>query len=337
METLSRIVNHVQKYAGSPSQLTLEKSEKTSPTSLAVYLGHFCAPPTTAQTQLLSSRDTIILNPLQTNVNNAVANLRHNANKPNSIIGRLDLEGIMNVSLNPRKPEEFLISGVDAVMTIVLSRFQDSSGHNVFTGVLLASWEIIPASILIELCDVLSTLNLEVYLETSGPDFLKDSSVLGSESVTGLVVRGGLILKNGERRDCFDMEPLRATVKAFVSQSCYRNFNVLVWETLEDDAVLPHEVLKRTFTWCNFYNAVPWIGRQGALFDASVDIAPIEPLSAFDWLKQPRVMELHELWKGKRAVSNCLGSKFAIAQLKLFKISRRICLATIPSLSSLGQ
>jgi hypothetical protein len=244
----------------------------------------------------------VILNPLQANVISAVSEF--SASEATHIIGRCDLEEILNTTAEIRDIGKSFVSGLDQIMTVVLSRFQDSEGCNHgFNGILLAGWGLFPNPILSELCFVLGSIGLKVYLEATGPDFLQDTTVIAPESVAGLVIRNGLILKNGERRDCFGMEALRMTVKAFVSQSCVREFSVFAWETVEDNVQLSSAVLNRTFTWCNFYSVVPWIGPQSALFDSSVDVVPFEPLSAFDWLKDSRVMKLHNLWKSKRPVS----------------------------------
>jgi len=268
-------------------------------------LGSFDDPISKDQAQLLSERDAIILNPLERNVVAALAQLQNNLNKPQSMIGRLDIGEILHVPVETKETEDLLISGIDQLMTIVLTRFLDQEGRsNGFTGILLAGWEVTSTKVLHALSEALSNFDLEVYLETSAPDFLHDANVLNSGAISGLVIRSALILENGERRDCFGMETLRTTLKAFVSQSCLRDFTVLIWDTLGDDVVLSNAVLKRTFSWCSFYSAVPWIGSQSALFDASIEVVPFEPLSAFDWLKEPRVMELHELWKGKRTVCN---------------------------------
>ena len=287
--------------------MTLEKSDKPKSKSLGVYLGHFDDSISANQAQLLSERDAIILNPLERNVVAALAQRPDNKRNPQSIIGRLDIGKILHVPVGTRQPEELLISAIDQLMTIVLTRFQDQEGRsNGFTGVLLAGWEATSTKVLHGLSDTLSNFDLEVYLETSAPDFLHDANVLNSGAITGLVIRNGLVLENGERRDCFGLEALRTTLKAFVSQACLRDFTVLIWDTLGDDVVPSNAVLKRTFSWCSFYSAVPWIGPQSALFDASVDVVPFEPLGAFDWLKEPRVMELHDLWKSKRAVCNSI-------------------------------
>ena len=185
-----------------------------------------------------------------------------------------------------------------------MTRFQSLNGSsNGFTGVLLAAWDAFPVPVLLELSYVITTLNLDVYLETSAPEFLRDTKVLASEAITGLVIRNGLLLPNGERRDCFDMEKFRPTVKGFVSQACLRDFTVLMWETLDNDALPSNAVLKRTYKWCSFYNALSWMGSNNALYDDSVDVVEFEPLSAFDWLKESRVVEIHEMWRNKRTVS----------------------------------
>jgi hypothetical protein len=283
--------------------LTIEKCGKPKPKSLAVYLGSFDDSISADQAQLLSERDAIILNPLERNVVAALAQLPDSQSKLQSIIGRLDIGEILHVPAETKQTEDLLISGVDRLMTIVLTRFQDQEGRsNGFTGILLAGWEATSTKILHALSEALSNFDLEVYLETSAPKFLDEANVLNSGAISGLVIRSALILENGERRDCFGMETLRTTLKAFVSQSCLRDFTVLIWDTLGDDVVLSNAILKRTFSWCSFYSAVPWIGSQSALFDESIEVVPFEPLSAFDWLKEPCVMELHELWKGKRAV-----------------------------------
>jgi hypothetical protein len=286
--------------------LTLEKCDKPKPKSLGVYLGAFDYSISVEQANILSQRDAVILNPLERNVVAALAQLPDNVRKSQSIVGRLEIGEILHVPSESQKHlDEFLISGIDQLMTIILTRFQDQEGRsNGFTGVLLAGWEAIASKVLHAVCDALSTFDLEVFLETSAPNFLHDPNIMNCGAISGLVVRNALILENGERRDCFEMENLRLTVKAFVSQSCLRDFTVLIWDTMRNDVIPSNAVLKRMFSWCSFYSAVPWIGPHNALYDASVDVVPFEPLSAFDWLKEPRIMELHDLWKNKRAVSN---------------------------------
>lgn len=246
----------------------------------------------------------VILDPLQPNINVILEDVCGRPSAPTHIVGRLDLADLVRHPTHERMLESFLISSLDRVMTTVSTYFQAvNGGDHGFNGILLTGWEIYPVSILNQLSAVLSANGLEVYLETSGPDFLKNPTVLTERSIAGLVIRNGLMHPNGDRRDCFEMESLRPTVKAFVSQACLRNFPILVWETLDDEAVPSLAALKRTHNWCNFYSVVPWIGPNNALFDLSTKTLTVPPLSAFDWLKESRVLKLHNMWRSNRTVS----------------------------------
>jgi len=304
-ELHARVAQHIHKYTTSPSELTLEKIDKKKPTSLGIFLGAFDSPFTEAQNRAVSGLDIIILDALQAGISKAVGELQHIPNKPSFIVGRLDLNIIISKALPlKRDSEQYFLHHLDRVLSVTSKQFRDADGRrNGFTGILLVGWDMFPTRILHELTDVLGSMGLEVFLETSAPNFLEDSSVVASESICGVVIRNALLQSNGERQDCFDMDALKTTVKSFVSQACVRDFYTLVWETVDDDVVVSTAVLKRTYNWCNFYNVIPWIGPHRALFGATSEVVPFEPLSAFAWLKEPRIMELHELWKNKRTVS----------------------------------
>lgn len=305
MKTLpAAVAVHLQRYAPSRSQLSLEKIDKEQPASLGIYLGTFNNPATADQLRLISNYDMIILDPLQPNVITVFAEYSNTPQLPRHITGRIDLPATLYPTSEEHQTDQFLISALDQILNVVLTRFKNLDGSgNGFTGILLAGWDVFPLAVAEELSNVLDSLGLDVYLETSGPEFLKDSITLNSESISGLVIRNALISVDGQATDCFDMEKLRPTVKAFVSQACLRPFTVLSWETLDNGISPSPAILKRTFAWCNFHNVVPWVGPFGALFDLSIDVVKLEPLSAFDWLKQPRVMELHELWRNHKSVS----------------------------------
>jgi hypothetical protein len=288
------------------SQTTLEKCEWVKSTSLGIYLGSFEQPATEAQTKFFADNDTVILDPLQPNISAALKDTCGMSGAPTRVIGRIDLAVLLRNPVHEGMSESSLISSLDRIMSTVSTHFQGVDGGidgNGFNGILLAGWEIFPIPVLNLLNAVLATNGLEVYLETGGPDFLKTPNVLTADSIAGLVIRNALMHSNGDRRDCFDMESLRSTVKSFISQACLRNFAVLVWETLDSDAVPSIAALKRTHTWCNFHSVVPWIGSNNALFDLSIETSTVQPLSAFDWLKERHVLELHDLWRNNRAVS----------------------------------
>ena len=222
------------------------------------------------------------------------------------ILGRYDCNihsSSSHSSKKGRRLDAYLISALDKVLTFVQMHLRSSDGgNNGFTGILLAGWDNFPLPVLNELNYAIVSLGLDVYLEVSGPNFLEDTSIINSSSISGMVIRNALILPDGQRRDCFDMANFRLTVKAFVSQGCLRSFNVLLWETLDDGVVPSNAVLKRTYAWCSFYSTVAWIGSTTALHDIAIEAVEYEPLSAFDWLKLPRVMELHDGWRNFRKV-----------------------------------
>lgn len=246
----------------------------------------------------------VILDPLQSNISATLKDVRGKSSAPTHIVGRIDLAVLLGNTVHERMPESFIISSLDRIMSTVSTHLQVIDDGSIgFNGILLAGWEIYPVPILNQLSVVLTTNGLAVYLETAGPEFLKNPNVLTAKSVAGLVIRNALMHPNGERRDCFDMESLRSTVKSFVSQACLRNFPVFVWETLDNDAMPSIAALKRTHTWCNFYSVVSWMGSKNALFDLGSKTLTMEPLSAFDWLKERHVLELHDLWRNNRIVS----------------------------------
>jgi hypothetical protein len=252
--------------------------------------------------RMLSRHDVIILDPYQANIVRSLTVLRKSIDHSFDILGRLNLQAFPSARVETYQAEKFFVSFLDQIMNVALRPFRELDGNNRFTGILLAGWEILPIPVLHEFIHVLCTMGFDIYLEISAPTFLEESAILNPKSISGVVIRNGLLQSTGARRDCFDLEVMRTAVKSFVSQSCLRHFTVLMWETLDDDVVVSNALLKRTFNWCNFYGGVLWIGSQKALFNISIETLTTEPLSAFDWLKEPQVMELQNLWKKRRSV-----------------------------------
>ncbi|EKD19488.1 hypothetical protein MBM_02725 [Drepanopeziza brunnea f. sp. 'multigermtubi' MB_m1] len=301
-----RVSRHLQKYVPQSFVGTVVKggegTEAKKPSSLGIYLGKFSSPISDAQARVLLDREMVVLNPLQPDIKRALEEMSGRGTLPKHIIGRIDLNNVLAAATTAGKSEDFILSCLDRTMSVMIAAFRGAEGgNNGFSGVLLAGWEIFSSPVFHELCRVISASGLEIYVETSAPDFLPDGNVLSCSSIAGLIIRNGLVLPDGEKRDCFDMERLRTTVKSFVSQSCVRVFTVFVWETVDDGVILSNAVLKRTFAWCNFYSVVSWIGAKKALTDATAEAVEVEPLSAFAWLKERRVMELHDMWKKIKA------------------------------------
>lgn len=215
------------------------------------------------------------------------------------VLARLDMEAVTSQSSKPK------------IMTITewLAKHMKSSanadGHQKsFSGIIISNWEDqMSVALLEQYISLVSSLGLGVYLECAAPQFLVDVNLATMPEITGLVIRNGTISENGEERDAFQMNEMRPTIKAFVSQACLRSFVVLLWETLYDDAMPLNAVIKRSYQWSKFYSALPWIGSISALTSARLSLNQTEPLGAFDWLKELRVMNFHEKWRGNQSVS----------------------------------
>ncbi|KAK2764485.1 hypothetical protein FQN54_009180 [Arachnomyces sp. PD_36] len=256
--------------------------------SFGVYLGSFANPPTEDEIRVLRQWDILIVNPLESGVIDAIAAHGNEA----EILGRLDLDRILTNGDTKLKSVEKLVS-------TLVSTFKGTG----FRGVLLSGWEDTFNPALLKECALfINGVGLDVYLETSPPDFLKDGKALQSSGISGLVIRNASILPNGEKRDYFQMSNLQPTVKAFVSESCLRDLVVMAWETVDDNAALSNAVIKRSIQWCNFYSAIPWICTESSLKDASLSTKTCEPLGAFAWLKEAEVMKFHETWRSNSSI-----------------------------------
>lgn len=287
----------------SVSRTSLENSEIRKPTSFRIYLGPFDKTITADQARLLSDWDLIILDPLQANVTDAVTSIPRNSRVPHFVVGRLNLEALLDVPQHKLDYEALNIKALEQILNLVSTHFLNGDAEKTgYTGILLASWEgFFSVSVLNQLSKHLTNLGLDVYLEIGPPGFLNSVDAAGIESIAGLVIRNGLIFPNGERRDCFCIEALRPTIKAFVSRECLGSFTTMMWESIEDDVVVESAIVKRTLSWCRFHNAIPWIAPGKAVLNAYPDKL-IEPLGAFDWLKDADVMQIHDLWRNSQTV-----------------------------------
>ena len=160
-----------------------KRSIKNKPSSFGVYLGDFEVPPTPAQARLLTQWDLLIVDPNRLGAKDAIA-----GTKGPCFLGRLDLDAVLS-------EDGSALLAVQQTAHTIARTFQRSA----FTGVLLAGWEgkFSPA-VLREILKAIDGVGLAVYLEACPPEFLKDSKVLRSAHVAGLVVRNASILPNGE-------------------------------------------------------------------------------------------------------------------------------------------
>jgi len=212
-------------------------------------------------------------------------------------LARLDLEKVASSS---RKTP--IVSAAEWLSNLLTS--SSTASKSCFSGIVISNWEeLFSIPLLKEFIFLLGSLNLCVYLEVAPPSFLCDPSLAELDVLTGILIRNGTISKRGEERTAFQMAAeMRRTIKAFVSQACLRNFVVLLWETLDDNARPANAIIKRSYTFARFYSALPWIGSNNSLVSAELCINQKEPFGAFDWLKESKVLEFHEKWRSSVTV-----------------------------------
>lgn len=225
------------------------------------------------------------------------------------IIARLDLLQVL--PFTAMRNEVDMLRAVYLVSKVLKQTLRRPGQKRYFTGVLVAHWrESVSTPLLNGLAKLLSAHGLDVFLEVGPPDYLDKVEKLNLKLFSGMVVRNGTILRNGERRDFFAMDKMKTTTKAFVSQACLRPFITMMWDTIDDDANLSHAVTRRAHMWCSYHGAIPYFGRYCALTDISEVRSCEEPLAAFQWLKDRRVMGVHEKFRTTRIVSYHFANTF---------------------------
>ncbi|KAK5058785.1 hypothetical protein LTR84_011049 [Exophiala bonariae] len=260
------------------------------PSSFVVFLGDFSTPPTQAELSLLSEAELIILDPFRDGVDKAVGNVHVQGQ---AFFARLSFQDL----LEPNTKN-------DAVIGFLIRYVRQNLGRSTFTGVVLAGWEtVLSPAYLIEALDLLKAASFGVLLEVSPPTFLPPAGLPPTTSCNGIIIRNASILPDGRHRDYFEMQTLQSTIRQSVRESCLRDFAILSWETVEEGVEISNAVLKRAIQWANFYNITPWIATESALCDASQNLLVQEPIGAFDWLKDDRVIKFHTSWKETRTIS----------------------------------
>jgi hypothetical protein len=274
------------------------------PSSYGVYLGGFESPPTESQIILLAAWDLLIADPSQDGVmDTMLSGLYH---IPLQVLARMEMETV--VAKSSQKP---IVSAIDWIERLLEASSDLSRRRYIFTGIVISRWEdSFSSALLTEFVRFIHSLGLSVYIEASPPNFLLDPKLAELDEVSGLVLCNGTISDNGEERDAFQMAEMRSTIKAFVSQACLRNFVVLLCEILDDKAEPLNAVVKRSYQWSRFYSALPWIGTKSALVSAELSLNQKEPLAAFDWLKESRVMKVHEKWRSNQHVGITVAVQF---------------------------
>ncbi|EKD21030.1 glycosyl transferase [Drepanopeziza brunnea f. sp. 'multigermtubi' MB_m1] len=290
----SRVKSLLQFHDNDSSKEIISEKPRLPASSFGVYLGAFASPPTRAQIEVLSRWDILVVDPTQSGVLEAVTAVRPSAQ--HSRLGRIHLREL-HVPKEQQDDQDIIVA-VEKLRDLIDKKFKHSSPQpSAFTGVLLAGWEEwLPMPVFDTLVWYIRSHGLDVYLEIAPPDFLNNRDTPDMSNFSGVVVRNGTILSSGHVRDFFQMAVMKSTVKAFVTQTCLRDFRVMVWETVDDPSSLSHSVIKRCYIWCRYYSAMVFINSKAGLLDASSEGIP-EPLAAFQWLKDQRVMKIHNHWR----------------------------------------
>ncbi|KAL2829743.1 hypothetical protein BDW59DRAFT_158914 [Aspergillus cavernicola] len=278
----AKVSARIDELSNRHSSLANPPSVPQKPSSVGVYLGPFDEPLTEDSRRSLAQWDMLIVDPFQPGVIHAISSA-----EGKQVLGRLDLQDVSSKS-------DSALETIDKVDRALADAFETSS----CTGILFANWEgKLTPECWTRLLQAVKGLGLSIFLEVAPPDFLEDRKALQNDVISGLVIRNASILPNGKKRDYFQLQNMKATIKAFVSEACMRDFVVVAWETIDDDALLSNAVVRRSLQWCNFYSAIPWIGREAALENVTLNTKLPDPLSSFGWLKDPEIMNAHDCWR----------------------------------------
>jgi hypothetical protein len=277
----------------------------SKPFSFGVYLGSINNPITEEESQIISQWDSVVLDYCKPGVLEAIND--ENIPLGPHIIARLDLQQVLGFKITNTELE--LSRVVYIISKLVRQTLRQPDQRRYFTGVVVAGWqERLSTPLLNGVAKLLTAYGLDVYLEVGPPEFLEGAGKLDIGLFSGVIVRNGTIMSNGERRDYFEMDKMKTTTKVFVSQACQRPFLTMMWDTIDDEADLSHAVVRRAHMWCNYHGAIPYFTRLRALTSIYDIRSCEEPLAAFQWLKTRRVMNVHEKYRTCRTVSRDLSS-----------------------------
>lgn len=295
LQNIDRLLSTLE--VANPTRQRLDNTSKLM--SFKIYLGDLNELVTADRIRDLFKCDLIILELLQIYSVDFITHLLGTTIVPQSIVGRLDLMALPRISELDLCRDISKFTVFKTVLETIGCQFAGAaSGHLPLTGILLANFQDVfaPAE-LIRLTGEIARQGLHVYLEVGPKSFLNHPHVIKQESVSGLIIRNGLVMPNGQRRDYFDSVGLQPTLDACMAEKSLRNFTVMMWEPLNPDASATNPVMRRSSMWCQFHSALLWIDHRSCVFDPSPQSNQFEPLSAFDWLKRDDFMILHQRWK----------------------------------------
>lgn len=243
-----------------------------------------------------------MLDPTQAGVLEVIAEA--NSPLPPHVVARLDLYQMLSFEAKGKEtPMLRSLERIIGTIETILTRNVRNGKNSRITGISFAGWHnLMSTALLNALAMYVGKLGLNSYLEIVPPHFLDEIQRPDLSLFAGVIVRNGTILANGEVRDYFQMEKMRSTVREFVSQSCLRSFTVMMLDMVDDRIEVSHAVVKRSYQWCGYHGALIWIGSEAALAHTEANIPVAEPLAAFQWLKEQKVMKVHEAYRSNRLV-----------------------------------
>lgn len=246
----------------------------------------------------------LVLDPLQHGVLDALTRDGDAAHT----LGRLDIRKMVATGSGSHRDE--VIRAID-VLTAAIGSYlkRPHDARTPFTGVLLADCdEHLQPVVLNEVVNFVKNLGLDVWMEFGPPDYLSEHQCreINWLNVCGVVYRNGTILPNGDRRNYFQMEKMRTVMRVIAAQKPIGDSTLAMWDTVDDGVEISHEVLHRSYKWCNYNSAMSWIAPRAALMNAKVasDKTVIhEPIGAMMWLKDEQTMASHNIWRENEFVA----------------------------------
>lgn len=276
----------------------------TEPKSFGVYLGSFDSPPTPDQARLLSQWDAVVLDPFQHGVLDALSG----GTAAIHTLARLDVASLVQFDKNSSHDEVICaLSGLAKALTTQLRRPRDA--QSMFNGVLISEChQYFQPVVMNEVVKFINGLGLDVWLEVSPPGYLPErtSREIDMARIRGVIYRNGTILSNGNRRNYFDMEKMRTVMRVVAAQKPIGESTLAMWETVDDGVELQHDVLHRSYKWCNYNSAMSWIGSKSALTDATIASSQTvvhEPIGALMWMKDENTLAAHDVWRQNEKIS----------------------------------
>ncbi|KAL4783564.1 hypothetical protein BJX76DRAFT_357832 [Aspergillus varians] len=333
-EIPSSIARHIERLKKETPALYTPSSTVTEPKSFGVYLGSFASPATADQARLLCQWDALVLDPLQHGVLEALTG----QSTATHILARLDVRKLVEADQSAHGDEVIrALSVVKSTLTSYLKRPMDAQSP--FNAVLLAECNhYFQPVVLNEVVKFINSLGLAVWLEVAPPDYLPERTCreIDMARIRGVVYRNGTILPDGDRRNYFQMEKMRTVMRVVAAQKPIGESTLAMWETVDDGVELQHNVLHRSFKWCNYNSAMSWIGSQAALTDAAIAAGKTivhEPIGALMWMKEEKTLEAQDVWKqnGTISPSSC-GHEDLYDTMQYFVPNLRNKLALFPPL-----